>query len=571
MTQPPVQTDTALHSDQDRDVHELPVCAKKRSPFLFLFVSIALHSDHADVLTQQQYAADNNVGSLWHVQSIASMLTNFALNRRDCSMTLRMTLIQAAERIPYETLLRKQQTASSKPAAPSSHRPSWSPLGSHPSPPAWQGTLHPRSSNNQPTLARDRVGQSEEEDWPDLTQLKWEGSATGVVRGQQNPPRVRDFVQNPASYPAYPEQDLDGRVRLHAKQYCGQKKTNNAAVGEHRLAQSVSIENRPRWGSPSALPSRPSGRAAARSLSRARQQPQGLNDAPGQTVQPLHTHISLHSLVASPKAAVAGHPRQFHTSLDELMADQIIQDQAESKAPIWQEDTDSRHSRSSPQGSQQAQNSHMATRVDSQRSSQHTQSQRHASQDWDLDSAKQGGEEESGVASAAARAMPSFASPTRSSEAKMKQRSLRVVPSKGRRRYSAGSSSVDADLFRTQSSHRHESGANALSAEAVEDSVSAEPLTSTFRSANVYNYSPWPMLITIMQITLSAVLGKVDQLASLFAATYVARFPTHMLTITKHRVLWCLASGCITLNSRISLTVKEQHELLGSTLQRSND
>lgn len=412
-------------------------------------------------------------------------------------MTLHLVLTQAAEPIPYETLLRKQQASSSVPAAPLSHCPSWSPLGSHPSPPAWQETLHPRSFNNgsdQPTLGGGRDAPSEEEDWPDLTQLKWEGNATGVVRGQQNSSRVRNFVQNPVSYPAYPEQDLDERVRGHAAQYCGQKKTSTGALGEHRLAQSVTFENRPRWGSPraTALPSCPPGRAVACSLLRPRQQQQ---DASGQTVQPLRTHISLHSLVTSSNTAVADQPRRFHTSLDELMADQILQDQADSKASIWREETDSRQLSSSNQGSQQAGDGHMATRGVSQRSSQPASPQQQSSQDWDLDSAKQGGEEESGAAFAAARALPSFASPTRSSEAKMKQRSLQ--PSKGRSRYSAASTFAGAELSRSQSRHRQETVVNAVSKEAVEEGASAEPLTSTFRSATEFHYSSWPALLDI--------------------------------------------------------------------------
>ena len=394
-------------------------------------------------------------------------------------------LAQALERIPYETLLRQQQSSSSLPTTPSKARPSWSTVRSHPNPPACHDTLSskPLHSGRDKTAPTLQPPQAEEENWPDLTQLRWEQGATGVVRGQ---PSSGDFVEA-----SFPEQSLDAARRGVMPR--------GSMLADSRLAPSVRVQGRPRWGSPNALPSRP--QPHSHSLSRPHQQHQHQQQQQSsylsQGAQPLYTHVSLDSLVLSPRtdATPMAQPKSFHTSLSELMAHRTFdnepdeqQNQIHLAEPSWPEDSvTSSVMRSNQPGFPQAREGHQVilAGTDSRSSDQQAPPQQHAPQDWDLDLAKQGEEEVTGAASAAVRAAPSFASPTQSSEAKMKQRSLKATLSGSRGRRSANSTSVDADMSVTRLGHRHQAAIGAVSKDKGLQGVKhAAPLTSTFRSAS---------------------------------------------------------------------------------------
>ncbi len=284
------------------------------------------------------------------------------------------------------------------------------------------------------------------------------------------------------------------------------------STDENRVQQG--LQQQPRWGSPNALPTRP--RARAQSLNRQGKQrhsgymteaaqPSGLDSAAsdeqayhmsislgiGHPSKPLVSRVSLDTLIGhADRAAPQGsapfqQPAHFHTSLDELMAQGIIQDSLEAPSPNHAAENQAagHHRRPSHRELKQLQHSGSAkhpqqlsgglrisgsAKYNRQVSGQ---AQRHDSQDWDLDSAKQGGEDESGAAALAARAMTNFASPTRSSEAKMKQRSLNGTPSRSR-----GSAS---DVPMSQAQDQGQVGP-ADGADTGEGTRGA-PLTSTFR------------------------------------------------------------------------------------------
>lgn len=364
-------------------------------------------------------------------------------------------------------------------------RPSWSALDSQPNPSAWHETLNSRSLQNsphKPALPRPRAAHAEEEEWPDLTQLKWEGGATGVVRGQEVAPvNFQQLRQNWAKM-SCPEQDVKGGALATKRgRHAGQQQT---------LPRFVSLTERSRPDSPSALPWAPQGRAVARSTSRAGQQPQQLQShgSMRQMTQPLHTHISLSSLVVSPTPGGAHQTEPLRISEDEPLARALIQDEPEQQqlslpdpmAADWRQICEiSQH-----QANQQAVSSSHKTSMGAGRgdgrgaarrggggvgrgasrqlsSQHHAPPQQPALHELRLGSTKQGKEEEDRAAFTAARAMPNFASPTRSSEAKAQhaQHSVRSFPSRrSTSRHSAGSN-PEADthqLLRQHSEARHE-------------------------------------------------------------------------------------------------------------------
>ncbi|KAL3161872.1 hypothetical protein ABBQ38_008961 [Trebouxia sp. C0009 RCD-2024] len=413
-------------------------------------------------------------------------------------------MMQAAEHLPYETLLaaagRQRRSSSSVPPFQSTKgRPSWSIAESQPSPSAWHETLNSRSLQNsphRPAPPHARASHPEEEDWPDLTQLRWEGGATGVVRGQQTAPLHGEVRPNPTKT----LQNLHGQV--FAKSTNGRQQKMNGALADHRLPLSVSLAGRPRWGSPSPMPSGPQGRAVARSLSAlppgpqgravsrspsraAGQQLQSSYDTSGQMTQPLRTHISLDSLMINPGPAADQQDQFPAQSLIQVEPDHrpFIQHDG-SRASAWHGDDRVRHQRSLVM-----QNGHANDRGPDRRGSEGVPCQPPPTQQPALhargqDPAKKNGEEEAGAGFGAARAVPNFASPTRSSEAKAQQRSLHAVPFKtSRSRQSAGSiTDTDALPLRKASEGSHQAaGWGGASAEGGQTPGSAAPLTSTFR------------------------------------------------------------------------------------------
>lgn len=418
--------------------------------------------------------------------------------------------VQATERMPYETLLKLRRSSSSVPATQPRGRPSWSIIESQSSPSAWRETLNPRSLQNSPhkaTLPHAAAAHAEEEDWPDLTQLRWEGGATGVVRGQQFAPvDFRELRQNPAKR-SYPGQDPHGQVLTKTRQ-------RRPADQHQTLPLSVSLAKHSRSESPKALPSAPQGRAVARSTSRARHQQQQLGSHGSmrpKLTQPLRTHISLESLAIGPKPTDADQAEPLHMSEGASLAQALIQDEPDHQqlsqhdfvAAIWRQDDKMSQLQPSHQGSS-VRYTHTTSKGGSRGvPSQQASPQQPALHAMGLDSTKQGDEEEDRAAAAAARAMPNFASPTRSSEAKAQhaQRGLQTFPSRrSASRQSAGSSGIEADIhqpLRKNSEGGHQavsgSGVSFDEAQNADNGVktpsrgqhppgSAAPLTSTFRS-----------------------------------------------------------------------------------------
>ena len=431
--------------------------------------------------------------------------------------------LQATERLPYETLLKLRRSSSSVPSTQPRGGPSqWSPKESHSNPSAWRDTLTSRSLQNsphKPALPYARAAHAEEEDWPDLTQLRWEGGATGVVRGQQFAPvDFRELRHNSAKI-SYPAQDPHGLVL---------KKTRHSRPADQHqtLPHSVSLAKPSRSESPKALPSAPQGRAVARSSSRAKQQQQQLgsrgSSRPKMT-QPLRTHISLESLVIGPKPGGADQTEPLHTPDEASLAQALIQDEPDHQqlsqhdfvAAVWRQHDNISQLQSSHHGSS-VRSSHMtirgADRGDSRSadrggsrglSSQQASPQQPALHETRQDSIKKGDEEEAGAAAAAARAIPSFASPTRSSEAKAQhaQRSLHTLPfRRSTSRHSAGSHIEDDahKLLRKHSEGSHQAvPQGGVSFDEVQNPENggvtpsdgqhppgnAAPMTSTFRLA----------------------------------------------------------------------------------------
>ena len=421
--------------------------------------------------------------------------------------------MQPTERMPYETLLKSRRSSSSVPATQPRGRSSWSIIESQSNPSAWRETLNPRSLQNSPNkaaLPHAAAAHAEEADWPDLTQLKWEGGATGVVRGQPFAPvDFHELRQNPAKR-SYPGQDLPGQ--------CLTKSRNGQPADQHQtLPLSVSLAQHSRSGSPKALPSAPQGRTVARSTSRARHQQQHLGSHGSvrpKAIQPLRSHISLESLAISPKPAGADQAEPLHMAEGASLAPALIQDQPDHQqlsqhdlvAAAWRQDDTMSDLQPSHQGSS-VRRSHTTSRgadrgVSRGVSSQQASPPQPALHAMGLDSTKQGDKEEDRAAATAARAMPNFASPTRSSEAKAQhaQRSLHTLPSRrSTSRQSAGSNSIEADMHQllrknSQGSHQAVPGTG-VSLDEVQNPDnggetpssgqhppgSAGPLTSTFR------------------------------------------------------------------------------------------
>lgn len=394
-------------------------------------------------------------------------------------------MLQATERIPYETLLKLQRSSSSVPPAQSRGRSSWSASDSQPDP--WHETLNPRSLQNsphKPALPRPRASHAEEEeDWPDLTQLKWEGGATGVVRGQRIAPvNFQQLKQNWAEM-SCPQQDLHWGVLPKTK-------SGRRAGQQQTLPWSVSLTEHSRPDSPTALPWAPQGRALARSTSRAGQQPQQLHSHGSlrQMTQPLRTHISLSSLVVSPKLAGVDQTEPLHMSEDDSLARALIQDEPEQQqlsqpdpvAAAWRQAAEiSQHQashhivsrshmtsmgggRGAGRGPARRGGGGVGREANRQLSSQHhSPPQQPALHELRLESPMQGKEEEDRAACTAARALPNFASPTRSSEAKAQhaQHSVRSFPSRRSTSRQSSGSNPEAEahqLLRQHSETQHE-------------------------------------------------------------------------------------------------------------------
>lgn len=415
--------------------------------------------------------------------------------------------MQTAERIPYETLLRQRRSSSSVPPMQSKGRPSWSISESQPSPSAWHETLDSRSlqsSPHRPALPHASVSHAEAEDWPDLTQLNWEGGATGVVRSRQDYHMHGEFGQNPAKTP----QNLDGQVFNESMN--GRQQKMNGALAKHTLPLSISLADRPRWGSPNALPSGPQGRPVARSLSalpsgfqgraaasttsRARQQLDSSHDSSrmSQVTQPLHTHVSLDSLMTSPRPAA---DQQDHRA-QPLFRDALDQEQLsqpDSTASAWCKDDVMRH-----QASSATSNGHLNDRGGSEGvPSQQPPPQQPAVHERGQIPVKQSAKEQTGASLTAPQALPSFASPTRSSEAKSQHPSLHALPfRRTRSRQSTGSvTPADGPLLGQLSEGSHQAARGVGVSEgqtptpgsgAPTPGSAAAPLTSTFRS--VFNW-----------------------------------------------------------------------------------
>lgn len=370
-------------------------------------------------------------------------------------------------------------------------RPSWSALDSQPNPSAWHETLNSRSLQNsphRPALPRPRASHAEEEDWPDLTQLRWEGGATGVVRGQQAAPvNFQQLRQNWAKL-SCPEQDPEGGALAKTK------RGRRAGQQQRTLPGSVSLTGHSTPDSPSALPWAPQGRAVTRTTPRAgQQQPQQLQSHGSlrRMTQPLHTHISLSSLVVCPKPADVDQTEPLRMSDDDPLARALIQDESEHQqlsqhdpmAAAWRQIGEislhqashhivtsshvpsMRAGRGAGRGPARRGGGGVGRGASRQLSSQHHAPPRQpALHELRLRSTKQGEEEEDMAASSAARAMPNFASPTRSSEAKAQhaqhaQHSMRSLPSRRSvSRHSTGSNpeAVTHQLSRQHSEARHE-------------------------------------------------------------------------------------------------------------------
>ncbi|KAL0021454.1 hypothetical protein WJX79_002812 [Trebouxia sp. C0005] len=315
--------------------------------------------------------------------------------------------------VPYQALLRRRpsSTSSSLPVTPLKTRPAWATSGPKPSSDTWQAS---ESLQNSPVKAGlPQHGQAEEEeDWPDLSHLEQEGGATGVVSGR---PDV--FARGGASShmgvrTTYPkgEAEMDMNVVGPVGNIAGRSKQGKMSshFADQSFMKQSSLQQRPRQGSPSALPSRPHSRAVSSD---------GASPA-----QPWSRGTSALSLTVQ-------QPARFHTSLHELMAQGIIHGDQNPSVPE-QPAAKSRqlsHSRSSQ--TQQGD----TTRYARQLSAPPQRRGLHAPDDWESASAKQS-EGEDGRTSTAGRSMPSFASPTRSSAAKQQhQRSLHNASSRGRR------------------------------------------------------------------------------------------------------------------------------------------
>ena len=383
-------------------------------------------------------------------------------------------MTQIEKRIPYQALLRRRpsSTASSMPVTPLKTRPAWATVGPKPPSDTWQASVSLQNSPVKAVLPQHSQAE-EEEDWPDLSHLKWEGGATGVVSGRPDVFARVGASSQMGVRTTYPkgEAEMDMDVMGPIGNIAGRSKQGKMSshFADQNLMKQGSLQQRPRWGSHNALPSRPHSRAVSSGLASRRQNLQSshllqathhsrLNSAAideqswhhssnlamTHPSKPLHTHISLDSLVSHADGASPAQPwsrgtselhlsvqqpARFHTSLHDLMAQGIIHDDQTPPVPE-QAAAKSRqlsHSRSSQiqQGS--------AARYARQISAPPQRHGLHAPDDWESASAKQG-EGEDGRASTAGRSMPSFASPTRSSAAKQQQqRSLHNTSSRSRR------------------------------------------------------------------------------------------------------------------------------------------
>ena len=383
-------------------------------------------------------------------------------------------LTQVEKRVPYQALLRRRpsSTSSSVPVTPLKTRPAWATVEPEPPSDTWQASM---SLQNSPVKAvLPQHSQVEEEHWPDLSHLNWEGAATGVVSGRPDVFARVGASNQMGVQTRYPtgEAEMDVDAMGPIGNIAGRSKQGkmNSHFADQTLMKQSSLQQRPRWGSPNALPSRPHSRAGSSGLASRRQNLQSshllqaihhsrLNSAAideqswhrsgdlamTHPSQPLHTHISLDSLVSHADRASPAQPwsrgtselplsvqqpARFHTSLHDLMAQGIIHDDQTPPVPE-QPAAKSRqlsHSRSS-----QIQHG-STTRYAQQLSAPPQRHGLHAPDEWESASGKQD-EGEDGRASTAGHCMPSFASPTRSSAAKQQQqqRSLHNASSRGRR------------------------------------------------------------------------------------------------------------------------------------------
>ena len=418
-----------------------------------------------------------------------------------------MCVTQARERIPYESLLRRGSSSSSVPTTPLKARPAWATSGLKPDGNTWQAGNSLQSSPVKTALGQPGHA-AEEEDWPDLSNLTWEEGASGVVHAPSGISlRAAEFgqVDVDASYPSHavgvkmngldvgdglPHDTRQGRRN-------GSFGIDPPIVADQRLSKLQRLQERPRWGSRNALPFRTQGRAFADGPARQgqRQQSSFLSQSahhsrlksadtdeqlcqesggvdvcqPGNShpKKPLHCHVSLDSLIghaerASPERPSVQPPHQpnsFRASIDERTADRIIQDDLLPKqVSVSQGQLDLRPSN-------RLGNNARYGEQDS------AQLQPQSSQEWSLDSAKQSGEIDSGAVIVSEQNLPSFLSPTRSSEAKARQRSLTSTLSRSRH--------VATNAAAARGVHGQGVAGQGVS----EEGTRSAPLTSTFRYA----------------------------------------------------------------------------------------
>ena len=411
-------------------------------------------------------------------------------------------LTQVEKRLPYQALLRRRpsSTSSSVPVTPLKTRPGWATGGPKPLSDTWQASASLQNSPVKAILPQHSQAE-EEEDWPDLSHLKWEEAATGVVSGRPNVFARFGASTQMGVQTTYPEgeAEMDMDVMGPTGDMAGRSKQGkmNSHFADHNLMK------RPRWGSPNALPSCPHSRPLSSGLASRRQNLQSshllqathhsrLNSAAidaqsshhsgnlsmTHPSKPLHTHISLNTLVSHADRASPAQPwsrgtselhlpvqqpARFHTSLHDLMAQGIIPD--DQNPPVPEQPAGKSRQLSHSRSSQIQQGS--AARYARQLSAPPQRHGLHAPDDWESASAKQG-EGEDGRASTAGRSMPSFASPTRSSAAKQQQqRSLHDTSSRSRR----GASSTAL------------AGAASPAVGSSQAGDPPAPLMSTFRSA----------------------------------------------------------------------------------------
>ncbi|KAL0050639.1 hypothetical protein WJX82_003908 [Trebouxia sp. C0006] len=171
------------------------------------------------------------------------------------------------KRVPYQALLRRRpsSTSSSVPVTPLKTRPAWATVEPEPPSDTWQASM---SLQNSPVKAvLPQHSQVEEEHWPDLSHLNWEGAATGVVSGRPDVFARVGASNQMGVQTRYPtgEAEMDVDAMGPIGNIAGRSKQGkmNSHFADQTLMKQSSLQQRPRWGSPNALPSRPHSRAGS--------------------------------------------------------------------------------------------------------------------------------------------------------------------------------------------------------------------------------------------------------------------------------------------------------------------